>query len=372
VTVIKVTGTLQHQAWAHEVLPPVERVRPGLWSIPVPIPDNPLRYVLVYALELDHGVAIVDAGWNTEIAWSALTQGLGAVGGSISDVEAVLVTHIHPDHYGLAGRVREASGAWVALHPADAQILKARYVETDALLASMRDLMVDSGVPDEKLPDLNLASMMIRSQVTMAEPDVLLDHGVRPDLAGWDLRAVWTPGHSPGHLCFYSEDRRLLLAGDHILPRITPNVSVHSQQHSNPLGDFLESLLAVRNLPVEEVLPAHEYRFAGLDARVDELIAHHTDRLVGIERALAERPGSTAWELTIGMTWSRPWQDIPPFMQRAANGETLAHLVLLENHDRVQRTGSKPARFWLAADAPSDDGKDPTGRISAREPPSPV
>lgn len=344
------TGTAQKQAWADNVLPPVERVRPGLWSLPVPIPDNPLRYVIVYALELRNGVAIVDAGWNTESAWTALNAGLAEAGGSMSDVQAVLVTHIHPDHYGLAGRVRDESGAWVGLHPADAEMLQARYVDTDDLLAHMRDLMVDSGVPEEKLPDLNMASMMIRSQVTMAEPDVLIDDGDKPDLSGWDLRAIWTPGHSPGHLCFYSDDRKLLLSGDHILPRITPNVSVHSQQHVNPLGDFLESLLAIRNLPVQEVLPAHEYRFAGLDDRVDEIVAHHTERLIGLEKALAERPGLTAWELTLSLSWSRPWDEIPAFMQRAANGETLAHLVLLENHDRVRREGENPGRFYLTTD----------------------
>ena len=98
-------------------MPPVEKVRPGLWSIPVPIPDNPLRYVLVYAFELDNGIAIVDAGWNTEDAWSALNNGLAEAGGSIADVRAVLVTHIHPDHYGLAGRVREESGAGSACTP---------------------------------------------------------------------------------------------------------------------------------------------------------------------------------------------------------------------------------------------------------------
>src|SRR3954463_3467096 len=104
---IDITGVLQKEAWDAHVLPPVEQVQPGLWSIPVPIPNNPLRYVLVYALELDGGgVAIVDAGWNTNDAWKALCDGLATAGGSISDVQAVLVTHIHPDHYGLAGRVR--------------------------------------------------------------------------------------------------------------------------------------------------------------------------------------------------------------------------------------------------------------------------
>src|SRR3984957_4469169 len=239
---VVVTGVLQKEAWDRDVMPPVEKVRPGLWSIPVPIPDNPLRYVLVYAFELDNGIAIVDAGWNTEDAWLALNNGIGEAGGSMSDVRAVLVTHIHPDHYGLAGRVREESGAWIGLHPADAEALQARYGDTDELLAQMNEFLVDSGVPEDKLLDLNMASMMIKSQVTMAMPDVMFEDGKHIELPGWDLTTIWTPGHSPGHVCFYSEDQRLLLSGDHVLPRITPNISAHTQQSPNPLGDYLESL----------------------------------------------------------------------------------------------------------------------------------
>ncbi|HXX89777.1 MAG TPA: MBL fold metallo-hydrolase [Acidimicrobiales bacterium] len=348
---VEVTGVLQKAAWDDHVMPPVERVRPGLWSIPVPIPQNPLRYVLVYALELENGVAIVDAGWNTEDAWQALGGGLAEAGGSISDVRAVLVTHIHPDHYGLAGRVREESGAWIGLHPDDAEMLQARYMETDDLLERMRVFLEDAGVPPAKLPDLNMASMMIRSQVTMAEPDVLFEDGARVELEGWDLRTVWTPGHSPGHVCFYSDAHRLLLSGDHVLPRITPNIGVHTQQFPNPLGHFLESLLKVQNLGVDEVLPAHEYRFADLRSRLDEIIVHHADRLAEVERLLHEDPGQTAWELSVRLSWSRPWDEIPEFMQRAAVGETLAHIVLLENHGRVRRIENGPSRFVLAADA---------------------
>ena len=343
---VEVTGVLQKAAWDRDVLPPVEKVRPGLWSIPVPIPDNPLRYVLVYALELDSGVALVDAGWNTEDAFAALNAGLAEAGGSLSDVRGVLVTHIHPDHYGLAGRVREESGAWIGLHPDDAEMLEARYIQTDDLLARMRDFLEDAGVPPMKLPDLNMASMMIRSQVTMAEPDVLFEDGRMVDTPGWDLKTIWTPGHSPGHVCFYSERHRILLSGDHVLPRITPNIGVHTQQFPNPLGNFLESLLKVQNLGVDEVLPAHEYRFADLGARLDEIIVHHAERLEEIEELLRKRPGLTGWEISIELTWSRPWAQIPDFMQRAAVGETLAHIVLLENHRRVRREGGMPSRFF--------------------------
>lgn len=347
---VQVTGVLQKEAWDRNVLPPVEKLQPGLWSIPVPIPNNPLRYVLVYALELaDAGVAIVDAGWNTEDAWIALTKGLQEAGGSISDVRSVLVTHIHPDHYGLAGRVREETGAWIGLHPADAEMLEARYMKMDDLLARMRVFLEDAGVPDTKLPDLNFASMQIRGQVTMAVPDVLFEDGKEVDVPGWDLKAVWTPGHSPGHVCFYSEENQLLLSGDHVLPRITPNIGVHTQQFPNPLGEYLESLLKVQNLGVGEVLPAHEYRFSDLRSRLDEIILHHAHRLQEIERLLAEHPGSTAWDISVKLSWSRPWHEIADFMQRAAVGETLAHIVLLENHQRVRREGSLPARFFLAS-----------------------
>jgi len=348
VSAITVTGTLQKEAWQHNVLPPVEQVRPGLWSIPVPIPNNPLRYVLVYAFELDGGgVAIVDAGWNTDDAWQALSDGLGAAGGSVADVEAVLVTHIHPDHYGLAGRVRDASGAWIGLHPADAALIEGRYERAERTVAQMVELLEVAGVPGDRRDDLAAASMNIRSLVTMARPDVLLEDGQRVALGSWELETIWTPGHSPGHVCFYSDRHQLLLSGDHVLPRITPNVAYHSQQIPNPLGDYLESLARLKARHPDEVLPAHEYRFADLGTRLDELIAHHHERLEEIEEVLADRPGLTAWEITLSVTWSRPFDEIPSYMQRAANGETLAHLVLLEAEGRVVRRGGTPARFFL-------------------------
>ncbi len=354
-SIVETTGTAQEKAWVDGVMPGVEKVRPGLWSIPVPIPNNPLRYVLVYAIELPDGVAIVDAGWNTDEAWTALKSGLAVAGFAVGDVKAALITHIHPDHYGLAGRVREHSGAWVALHPADAELLPARYgMDVERLLGHMRGLLQDCGVPADMLAELSAASMGIRDFVSLAEPDVLLVDRERVRLDACELVTLHTPGHSPGHVCFYDQERKVLLSGDHILPRISPNIAVHAQQMGNPLADFLDALARVRELGVEEVLPAHEWRFRPLAARVDQLIAHHRERLDEAEAAVREQPGLTCWEATLRLRWSRDWAEIKGYMRRAAVGETLAHLVFLESRGRVRHQASQPARWYPAAVASSD------------------
>src|SRR3954447_2084218 len=156
---------------APAALPPVERVRPGLWSIPVPIPSSSLRYVFVYVFETDRGPFIVDTGWNTDDAFAALSHGLETVGTSVSDVQGILVTHIHPDHYGLAGRVREASGAWIALHPADAALIRDRYDEPEDLLERVTAGLRRFGAPDDELETLTQSAMPVRQFVSTVQPD---------------------------------------------------------------------------------------------------------------------------------------------------------------------------------------------------------
>ncbi|MDQ1395176.1 MAG: hypothetical protein QOG64_435, partial [Acidimicrobiaceae bacterium] len=294
-------------------LPPVERVRPGLWSIPVPLPNNSLRYVFVYAFETEKGPYIVDAGWNTDDAYAALDAGLGHAGFGMADVQGVMVTHIHPDHYGLAGRVREASGAWVALHHADAELIRDRYDEPTELLTRVGTMLRRFGAPADELEALQQSAMPVRSLVNAVQPDILLEDGEHPKVPGWDLTAIWTPGHSPGHLCFWEPRYKLMLAGDHVLPRITPNIPFHPQAGADPLGDYLRSLDKLNGYDSEEVLPAHEHRFVGLDARLDELRGHHEQRFTEVIAAI-QSGIDTPWGIASQMRWSRPWNRIEGFM----------------------------------------------------------
>ncbi|MGH8918840.1 MAG: MBL fold metallo-hydrolase, partial [Actinomycetes bacterium] len=314
------------------------------------------RYVLVYAFETDRGPYIIDAGWNTDDAYQTLVSGLGEAGFDIADVQGVLVTHIHPDHYGLAGRVRDASGAWVALHPADAQLLQRRYAEPADLVGQMSRMLRRTGAPEEEITSLSEASMPVLPFVQMAKPDVLIEDGDKPDVPGWDLRAIWTPGHSPGHLCFYEPAHRLMLAGDHVLPRITPNIGYHPQAGPDPLGDFLRSLQKVAAYDTEEVLPAHEHRFFDLPGRVGELERHHQARFEEVIAAIRDGV-TTSWGIAPRMTWSRPWAQIKGFMRRAAVGETLAHLHALEQLGILREEVAEPSTWHVVA----DDGTGPPG-----------
>ncbi|MGY1743865.1 MULTISPECIES: MBL fold metallo-hydrolase [unclassified Blastococcus] len=348
---VEITGTAQREAWLARDTPPVEQLREDLWSVPVPMPDNPLRYVTSYVFALaGGGLGLVDTGWDSEDAWAALQAGLTAIGGDVGDVRGVLVTHMHGDHHGLSARVREASGAWIGMHPADAAIVRrSSQADVEAFIrtqiASMVALGADEATATSDAPTPERLAGLRRQAV----PDRLLEDGEVADFPGWSLRAVHTPGHTPGHLCFAEERTGLFLAGDHVLPRISPNISAGQGSDPDPLRDYLASLARVAGFdePVE-VLPAHEWRFRGLGLRAAELSRHHEHRLTELLDAIRAHPHSTPWELAGYLTWSRPWEQYANAMRMFAVTETDAHLRLLASRGLVVGSDD-PAPTWTVA-----------------------
>ncbi len=341
--------------------PITEQVIPGLWSIPVPIPDNPLGHTLVYAFETSKGPVLIDSGWDDDRSWDVLVGGLATAGTSIGAVYGVLVTHVHADHHGLSGRVREASGAWIALHERDAAMIPKMSVgastdkqgRADKVTADYRDelaaMLLDAGATMGELGAVSpprAKDSSHRQRRPLVEPDRFLTDGERMDVPGWAVDAVWTPGHSPGHTCFRVPDHGLLLAGDHVLPSITPHIAMsRADRHGDPLGDFLESLRKVDTPDVHTVLPAHEHRFEHLHARVEEITAHHHHHLAEIDALLAEGPTSL-WAIASKLVWNRPWDELNLATKRAAINETAAHLRYLVRRDRAVRLkGVTPITF---------------------------
>jgi glyoxylase-like metal-dependent hydrolase (beta-lactamase superfamily II) len=348
---ITVTGTAQQAAWRERVLPPVERVRPGLWSLATPFPQSPLRYVLSYLIEDSGGPVLVDTGWPGDAAWDGLVAGVGAAGYDITEIKAVLVTHFHADHSGLAGRVREASGAWIGMHELDAAALR-QYSTFAEFAAASADWLEHRGMPRAETAEM--LSMGADRMRGLDYPDVLIADGTRPLGERGSLRAIWTPGHTPGHLCFAHEEYDLLLTGDHVLPRITPNISPSPWNTDDVLGQYLASLDVLGDAGDSgpaEVLPAHEYRFSGLSARIGQLKEHH-DRWLGVVLDIVGADdGCSSVDVAARLTWSRPWEQNRGIVRRSAIGETYAHLVHLERRGLIANTPGGPGGAD-GADAP--------------------
>ena len=370
---MRITGSAQHAAWLAQAMPPIEEVRTGLWSVPVPIPDSPLRYTLSYVFTGDNDVVVVDPGWNSEAGWQALSSGLRGAGASTADVTGIVVTHVHADHHGLSQRLRQESGAWVAMHPAERDSLPSRLWnlsetgrENNGPDTNGRDnerpdsnaaWLYRFGVPDEIALEMTASRQTMRPFLDLAEPDVLLEHGDLVPLPDARIRAVWTPGHTPGHLCLYDESENVLLTGDHVLPRISPNIGLHPHTVT-PLASYLRSLSATAAYDGAEALPAHEYRFEELGQRTRDLQEHHHERCREVIDVLNDVGPATAWQVTERLTWSRGWAAVTGMMRRAALAETAAHLDYLIGRQQVVDKSSsptEPARYVTTGTPPMGD-----------------
>ncbi|WP_308280011.1 MBL fold metallo-hydrolase [Streptomyces iranensis] len=321
--------------------PRLTRVRPGLWSLPIPLP-GPLGHVLVYVLETDAGPYLVDAGWDTEEGWSALTAGLRALGTRVEDVRGVLVTHSHLDHYGLAPRIREVSGAWVSLHALDAAGLAQFRADPASLSAA---LLRRAGAPEAEVRKA-LDDIGTRSGQDAAPPDRHLTDRERPDVPGWDLTTLWTPGHTPGHLCFWEPRHRLLLTGDHLLPRTTVGMHQPRDETDDPLGDYLETLEPLVRMEPDLVLPAHEYRYTDIAARVGEVRDHHAARTALAVSVLREGP-VTAWQLAGRLRRSGSLEGLRGFPLRATVSRALVTLAHLRRLGAAREVPGPPP-YWTA------------------------
>jgi glyoxylase-like metal-dependent hydrolase (beta-lactamase superfamily II) len=243
--------------------------------------------------------------------------------------------------------VAELTGAWVSMHPAEDAFLAVRGEQ--AMRNGIEWFLHWCGAPASHLEELVTSRQHTAQIGPMVRADRLIEHGDLVDAPGLRLRALWTPGHTPGHLCFHDEARDVLLTGDHILPRITPNVSSYDMT-SNPLADYLASLETLRGIQPSEVLPAHEYRFTDLDSRLTDLTEHHRERLAEAERGLiaAGSAGTTAWQAATGVTWSRPWAGLASFQRQAAIGEVLSHLRYLQARGRADESDIDGVGIWTA------------------------
>ncbi|MDO8472873.1 MAG: MBL fold metallo-hydrolase [Dehalococcoidia bacterium] len=315
-------------------------IAPGIHQLKVPIPDNPLGHLNCYLVKGTAGWLMVDTGWYTPDAYEGLKQGLKDMGLTLNDIATMVVTHIHADHFGLAGRIKASSPKTkLVMQRWEADLIETRYIKFAQLRDKMSALFLRHGVPEIQLEPMKSASMPMLQYVITTFPDQTVHGGEILSTGVYDLEVIWTPGHSPGHICLYEPQNRLLFSGDHVLPKVSPNISYTAESGDNPLGDYIGALRKVQKLPVTKVLPAHEHIFTDLYGRVEDIIAHHDKRKREILAVVAKEPRN-AYYVSSRINWDVPklkFDQFPDHMKRSAVTETVAHLEALRWEGRLTR-----------------------------------
>ena len=320
---------MSDQTW---IEPGVYEVLPGVFRIPLPLPNDVLKAVNVYAIVEGDGVVLIDGGWALAESEELLTRSLGEIGFGLAEIRDFLVTHVHRDHYSQAVAIRRTMGTRVSLgeheRPSLEKIIE--YVASGSGPAFGADELTRSGA-------FGLRDR-VNAEFDRLEPDPnwelpdrwLVDEGVLP-LISRELKVIATPGHTRGHVVFRDAAAGALFAGDHVLPHITPSIGLEPQRTTMPLGDYMESLALVRALPDTILLPAHGPVGPSVHARVEELLAHHEARLTATATQI-EAGASTGYEVAQRLTWTRRERrldELDAFNQMLATTETLAHLDVL-------------------------------------------
>ncbi|HET9896182.1 MAG TPA: MBL fold metallo-hydrolase [Streptosporangiaceae bacterium] len=327
-------------------------VSPGVYRIPLPLPFDGLRAVNTYAIEAAGGLVMIDSGWVLEETKDQLERSLARLGAGLGDVRRFLITHIHRDHYTQAIALRKLFGTKVALGDGEKQSLDVMLGRDAGLLSARGARLATAGA--QPLIDKMIEAGMQRPQSDLGyeEPDEWITSGQKFDLGTRTLEAIATPGHTHGHVVFADHVAGLLFAGDHVLPHITPSISLEAAPQELPLGDFLDSLRLVRQMPDLMLLPAHGPVAPSVHSRVDELLDHHHQRLTAMATELAGGP-RTAYEVALAVRWTsrnRKLTDLDLMNQTLAVGETEAHLdLLVARGQAIARLEDNVRTYRLAA-----------------------
>ncbi len=308
-------------------------VAPGIYWLRMPLPFR-LNHINLWLIDLGDSWCVVDSGYGIDAirgAWEEVFSGV--LGGR--PVSRILITHYHPDHIGLAGWLSARWGVPIEITPGEWRATEAAFAGDTSKPKDRARYFQSHGLDDERNTALRARGNLYRRGVpSLPEAAIHYAGGDDIEIGPMRWRVMVGHGHSPEHACLYCPDRGVLISGDQILPRITPNISVrHFRPDADPLGRFLASLAPFHSLPAETlVLPSHGLPFTGLHRRLDQLSHHHDERLDVVIRACAE-PRCAADLIPILFDRTLEAREIS-----FAMGEILAHVNYLKNQGRLDAT----------------------------------
>lgn len=304
----------------------------GIYQVQLPLPF-PLRIVNTYLLRDGDGWTVIDAGLNYPPGQAAWREAFARHDVEPHEIRRIILTHAHPDHYGMAGWLQALSGAPVALSAGEAAFARSQWHTDSRAHETIATFFGSHGLPPDLMTTVAEDIARLRMMTYPVPSTVLHLPAGKPLTIGERLFIpIATPGHSDDHLVFYCAEERLLICGDAVLIKITPNVGLWGWSRGNPLAQFLASLDRLAELDVALALPGHGPPITHFQERLEELRIHHAERLEAMERAVGS--GATAYEVCTAVF---PLQELTSHQMRFAMAETLAHLEYLAVQGRVEQ-----------------------------------
>ncbi|MBI3782133.1 MAG: MBL fold metallo-hydrolase [Deltaproteobacteria bacterium] len=321
----------------------VREVAAGIYVVHLPLPMKP-TIVNVTLMRSGGEWALVDTGVNTEDSLAALLAAMEHVGCPVGKLSKLIATHHHPDHFGASRRLKELTGAPVYMHALEYEA-STHYAPQEHSDEAIR-FFLQNGIPLQRFARVPSAGEFWSQLYAPVQPDHLISDGEVLRLGDLEIEIVATPGHTPGHCVLYLRRQKIMIAGDHLLPKITPHVGFFPGGPENPLADFLESQQKIQRYDVEMVLPAHGGTFADHRYRARQIAQHHDYRLREMLDVVRRAP-HTAYDVArqaFGFDIDGPLQ-----VQFPATFETLAHLEYMRQQGTIVREEREEKLYYRAA-----------------------
>lgn len=302
-------------------------------TLPTPFPVGPVHTYLMAGEPL----TLIDAGPRTAAARTALQAGLAQFGVALSDIERVIITHAHVDHYGLVGDVVDASGAEVWAHPLAQPSIEGWPAYRSAHDQFWLELLLASGVPADLAQRTAGLYQSMEQLISPAPVARLLDEGETIELAGADWQVLHCPGHADSLICLYQPHDRLLLGNDHLLAHISSNAIVGpppsgESQRRRPLVDYWASLCRIYDMEIALVIPGHGDAVADVRSLINSRFRFYERRLARLQEELRRGPQSV-WQLAQAIFRRLDLTDT-----YLAASEVLGHLDVLVDKGLAART----------------------------------
>ncbi len=319
--------------------------KPDIFQIDVPLPDNPLKNLNCYIIQDSGETMILDTGFNRPECEEALLAGLAELNADWEKTDLFL-THLHSDHTGLVPVLMGDKPGKIYISEADHGILAQH--KDDRRWGRMDEIYHLEGFTREQLAELRisnpargLAPAKYFEAEHVADGDII-------KVGEYAFECVSVPGHTPGQMCLYCREKKIMFTGDHILFDITPNIT-HWEESADSLGDYLNSLVKIRGYEMETAFPAHRKNDMDVYVRIEQIIEHHLVRLMETVEALAAQPDTHATDIAAHLKWSmrgKTWAEFPLSQRWFAVGETMAHLDYLLVRGMAERDDSGETRKY--------------------------